>query len=189
MSGKEPGALRLGLTLAAFAAAACVMLAFVYKGTEATIAQNQIKELEAAQKELFPDADGFPEIAEKLQSPDSSVTIEKQYRILRGGEFIGVALQVSRGSYGGPVRILVGVGADNTIRGVKILEHSDTPGLGANAASPSYTGQFTGKGAGDPFEVKADVEVITAATITSRAVAGAVRAAGQAAAAYMGGLR
>ncbi|MDR0731257.1 MAG: RnfABCDGE type electron transport complex subunit G [Treponema sp.] len=188
MNGKEPGIVKLGLVLAAFAGAACIMLAFVYSGTADIIARRQQADLEAALNELFPDADNSREIT-GIQSPDPSVTIEKQYEVLRGKEIAGLALQVSRGSYGGPLKILVGVGAANTITGVKILEHKDTPGLGANAASPSYTGQFTGKRVEDPFEVKVDVEAITAATITSRAVADAVKAAGQAAAAYLGGSR
>jgi electron transport complex protein RnfG len=191
--------LKLGITLALFAVAACVMLAFVYSATKSKIDENQENELKAAQKELFPGADSFPEISEKLQSPDRSVTIEKQYKALQGEEPIGVVLQVSRGSFGGPVRILVGASADNTITGIKILEHSDTPGLGANAASPRYFvdraagktfyGQFTGKSIADPFEVKrdGDVQAITASTITSVAVTAAVKAAGKTAAAWIAG--
>jgi electron transport complex protein RnfG len=83
----------------------------------------------------------------------------------------------------------VGVSAEGVITGIKILEHADTPGLGANAASPSYFvnraegitfyGQFAGKAVADPFEVKDDVIAITASTITSRAVTAAVKAAGK----------
>jgi electron transport complex protein RnfG len=188
--------LKLGITLAIYAAAACVMLAFVYTGTETIIAQRQQADLEAALKELFPAADAFNPIT-GIESPDASVTIEAEYEALRGTETAGAALQVSRASYGGPIRILVGVGADGSISGVKILEHADTPGLGANAASPSYFvdraagitfyGQFAGKAVSDPFEVKGDVEAITASTITSRAVAAAVKAAGLGAAAWLAG--
>jgi electron transport complex protein RnfG len=199
MSGKEPGILRLGLTLAAFACAACVVLAFVYQGTGTIIARRQQADLEAALGALFPSADAFSDITGKLQSPDPAVIFEEIYEARKGQDLIGAALRVSRGSYGGPLKALVGVNAGGTIAGVQILEHQDTPGLGANAASPSYfvdrsrgltfTGQFTGKDAADPFEVKADVEAITASTITSRAVADAVKAAGRAAAAYLGGSR
>jgi electron transport complex protein RnfG len=199
MSGKEPGSFKLGFTLAAFAIAACVVLAFVYKGTETIIAQRQQADLDAALGALFPGADQFSVITDMLQSPDSAVVFEEVYEARRNGELIGAALRVSRGSYGGPIKMLVGVNAGGTIAGTRILEHQDTPGLGANAASPSYfvdrarrvtfTGQFAGKSVTDPFEVKADVEVITASTITSRAVSDAVKAAGQAAALYLGGTR
>jgi electron transport complex protein RnfG len=188
--------LKLGFTLAIFAAAACSMLALVYAGTETIIAQRQQADLEAALKELFPEADSFQEIT-GIESPDTSVSIEAEYEARRGTEIAGAALRVSRGSYGGPIKILVGVGADGLISGVKILEHQDTPGLGANAASPSYFvdrdrgitfyGQFAGKGVWDPFEVRGDVEAITASTITSRAVTAAVKAAGIGAAAWLAG--
>jgi electron transport complex protein RnfG len=188
--------LKLGFTLALFAAAACVMLAFVYSGTADIIAQREAADLEAALRELFPGADSFQAINE-IQSPDLSVTIGAQYEALRDGKIAGAALQVSRGSYGGPIKILVGVSADRTITGIKILEHSDTPGLGANAASPSYYvdraagitfyGQFAGKAVDDPFKVKGDVQAITASTITSSAVSAAVKAAGTGAAAWLGG--
>jgi electron transport complex protein RnfG len=187
------GMFKLGLILALYATAACVMLAFVYTGTAAIIAGRQQADLEAALRELFPDADAFDALA-GIQSPDPLVTFEEGYEARRGGRTAGAVLRVSRGSYNGTIRILVGVGADNRISGVKILEHQDTPGLGANAASPSYYvdraggitfyGQFKGKSAADPFEVKGDVQAITASTITSRAVADSVRAAGTAAAAW-----
>jgi electron transport complex protein RnfG len=187
------GMFKLGLILALYAAAACVMLAFVYTGTADIIAGHQQADLEAALRELFPGADSFHAVT-GIQSPDPLVTFEEGYEARRDGQLAGAALRVSRGSYGGTIRILVGIGADNRISGVKILEHQDTPGLGANAASPSYYvdraggitfyGQFRDKSATDPFEVKGDVQAITASTITSRAVADSVRAAGTAAAAW-----
>ena len=182
-----PGMIKLGIILAAFAAAACVMLAFVYSGTSAIIAQRQKADLEAAQRDLFPEADSF-ELIENITSGDSAVTIENAYAAVKNGEIIGVALRVSRYSYSGPIVTMVGVSSDGIIAGARILEHSDTPGLGANAASASYFvdrpnritfyGQFEGKNVDDPFEVRRDVMVITASTITSRAVADSVKAAG-----------
>jgi electron transport complex protein RnfG len=193
------GILKLGITLAAFATAACVVLAFVYAGTEQIIAQRQQADLDAALKDLFPSADRFVDITGKIESLDPSVTFEGIYEAWQGQNLSGAALRVSRGSYGGPLKALVGVNAGGTIAGVRILEHQDTPGLGANAASPSYfvdrprgitfAGQFAGKAVADPFEVKGDVIAITASTITSRAVADAVKAAGAAAATYLGGTR
>jgi electron transport complex protein RnfG len=185
MSRQEPGIVRLGLTLALFAATACVLLAFVYQGTRPNIERNQQEKLNKTLRELFSDADRFSGIPGGLQSPDPAVRFEEIYEVHRGGDRIGLALRVSRGSYGGPLKALVGVNAGGTIAGVRILEHSDTPGLGANATSPSFTGQFDRKPVGDAFVVRADVEAITASTITSKAVADAVKAAGQAASRYL----
>ncbi|MDR2606968.1 MAG: FMN-binding protein [Treponema sp.] len=191
------GMLKLGFTLAVFAAAACVMLAFVYTGTERIIAMRQQADLEATLKELFPEADSFTDISGTIASPDPSVTFEGEYEVRKDGVLIGAALRCSRASYGGQIKVLAGINAGGTVSGVKILEHSDTPGLGANAAAANYFvdraagltfyGQFAGKSVSDPFEVKEDVIAITASTITSRAVAIAVKAAGDAAFVYLGG--
>ena len=190
------GMIKLGLILAAFAAAACLMLAFVYNGTTAIIAQRQQADLEAALKELFPDAEKFEKI-DDVTSPDKTVTIEAGYAAHKNGRIEGAALRVSRASYSGQIISLVGVSANGTITGVKILEHSDTPGLGANAMSPTYFvdrakgltfyGQFAGKKITDPFVVKEDVIAITASTITSRAVSASVKAAGLAFSSWLSG--
>jgi electron transport complex protein RnfG len=184
------GMMKLGVILAVYAAVACVMLAFVYAGTSKIIASRVEADQNAALKEIFPDADSF-EPVEGVASPDPSISIESAYVAKRGGTTAGMALKLSRASYSGSILLLAGVGVDKRITGVKIMEHSDTPGLGANAASPSYFvdrangitfyGQFAGKSVDDPFTVKGDVVAITASTITSRAVTAAVKAAGQAA--------
>jgi electron transport complex protein RnfG len=191
------GMLKLGVILALYATAACVGLAFVYTATTKIIAQRQQADLEAALTELFPEADVFNDITGTIPPPDPSVAFENQYEARKGEVVLGAAIRASRGSYGGPIKVLVGVGSDGKISRVKILEHADTPGLGANAASPSYFvdkssgttfyGQFTGKSATDPFEVKNDVAAVTASTITSRAVADAVKASGTAAMAWLTG--
>jgi len=188
--------LKLGFILAIFAAAACVMLAFVYTGTANIIARRQQADLEAALKDIFPEADSF-KLAQGIKSPDTAVTIEDAYTAIRGGKPVGAALRLTRASYGGPIKIMAGVSINGTITGVKIMEHSDTPGLGANAASPQYFvnkaqgitfyGQFAGKSVNDPFEVKNDVVAITASTITSRAVTSAVKAAGIAVTSWFAG--
>jgi electron transport complex protein RnfG len=183
--------LKLGLVLMAYAAAACVGLAFVYSATAKTIEQRNRADQEAALKELFPGADSFEEITGTIASPDPAVGFESEWAVRRDGVLAGAALQAVGGSYGGPIKILVGVNAGGTISRIKIMEHSDTPGLGANAADPSYyvneereisfAAQFDGKPLSDPFEPKNDISAITAATITSQAVSGAVKAAGTAA--------
>jgi electron transport complex protein RnfG len=137
-------------------------------------------------KTLFPDADNFREIT-GIQSSDPSVAIESQHEALQNGKTIGAVLRVSRAGFAGPIKILVGVGTNKTIAGIIILEHTETPGLGANAASPAFYGQFAGKAVTDPFEVRGDVQVITASTITSVAVSAAVKAAGTGAAAWLEG--
>jgi len=190
------GMLKLGLVLAVFATAACIMLALVYNVTSTIIAQRQQADLDAALKELFPEADSFEAIGD-ITSPDPAVTIETAYAAIKKGMPYGAALRLSRASYSGQIKTMVGVNSDGHITAVKIMEHSDTPGLGANAASPSYFvdrannitfyGQFTGKHVTHPFRVKDDIIAITASTITSHAVSSSVKAAGLAVSAWLAG--
>jgi electron transport complex protein RnfG len=192
---KAWGAIKLGLVLTAYAATACVGLAFVYGKTKAVIEKQDAIKLEASIKELFPDADGFTDITGMFDSPDSGVQFENEYSITQGGKLTGAVIQASGNSYGGTIKVLVGVNAAGTINRVKIMSHSDTPGLGANAANEHYFvdksakltfyGQFSGKQVGDPFEPKNDVIAVTASTITSRAVSRIVRAAGRAASQWL----
>jgi len=201
--------LKLGLILAAYSAVACMGLAFVYSATSAIISMRQQADLESSLRELFPEADYFETIRDiKIQDPMVTITGDKEnpentgaFAAIKNSNTIGVALRVSRSSYSGPIILLVGVSTDNKIKGVRILEHSDTPGLGANAASKTYFvdrangihfyDQFTGKTVNDPFIPKQDIAAITAATITSNAVSLSVKAAGEAAMAWMrsGGTR
>ena len=191
--------MKLGLILAAYAAAACVLLAFVYTGTEKIIAAREEKDQIDALKGIFPDADGFIVFTDAeyndIASPYEIVTIKAAFKAVKNDETVGVALTVSCPGYSGPIITMVGVSGAGIITGVKIMEHSDTPGLGANAASPAYFvdraggitfyGQFAGKSINDPFEIRNDVAAVTASTITSKAIAQAVRAAGIAVTAWL----
>jgi electron transport complex protein RnfG len=54
---------------------------------------------------------------------------------------------------------------------------TETPGLGTKAFSPQFLGQFVGKSVKDPIKPKEDIDAITGATITSRAVCKGVKSA------------
>ena len=53
------------------------------------------------------------------------------YRARLAGEVRGVAFNwVSEAGYGGPITLTVGIGRDGRIASVRVLSHSETPGLG-----------------------------------------------------------
>jgi len=184
---------KLGLILAAFAAVACVGLTFVYAATKDQIAANATKQLNESLSQLFEGADEFA--PETLESPDPAIKIQEAYVAKRGGAPMGIAIKASGSSYGGDSVLLVGAGLDRRLVGVRVLQNADTPGLGANAANPTYyvkkaekitfPGQFAGKPLSDAFEVKKDVDAITASTITSRSLTKIVKAAGDAAGTWL----
>lgn len=79
--------------------------------------------------------------------------------------------------YGGDITLMVGFRKDKkTVISYKVLAASETPGLGMKLKTPEFAGQFKGKD-GSSLKVKKDggeIEAITSATITSRAVCRAI---------------
>ena len=88
----------------------------------------------------------------------------------------GTAVQAATDGFGGKVKVLVGFAADGAICGYSLLEHAETPGLGAKADTWFQKGQkgnIIGKNPGEKeltvSKDGGDVDAITASTITSRA--------------------
>ena len=79
--------------------------------------------------------------------------------------------------YGGDIVLMVGFRKDKkTVISYKVLQASETPGLGMKLKTPEFAGQFAGRD-GSALKVKkdgGDIEAITSATITSRAVCKAI---------------
>lgn len=91
-------------------------------------------------------------------------------------EDLGVAVESTTGGFGGDLKILVGFDKEGNILGYTLLQHSETPGLGAKADKwfqKDGKGNIIGKNPGkDNLTVKkdgGDIDAITASTITSRA--------------------
>lgn len=89
---------------------------------------------------------------------------------------LGVAVESTTGGFGGDLKVLVGFDTEGNILGYTILQHSETPGLGAKADKwfqKDGKGSIIGKNPEkDNLTVKkdgGDVDAITASTITSRA--------------------
>ena len=88
---------------------------------------------------------------------------------------LGAAVESTTSGFGGALKILVGFDAEGKILGYTLLEHAETPGLGAKADTWFQKGQkgdIIGKTSSSPLTVSKDggnVDAITASTITSRA--------------------
>jgi Na+-translocating ferredoxin:NAD+ oxidoreductase subunit G len=92
------------------------------------------------------------------------------------GGIEGVALKSQVKSYGGKLLAIVGISSSGEVTGVKVLTHSDTPGLGTQPMKEDYLKQYIGL-----TEAKADhinddpaVDAVTGATISSNAIYHAV---------------
>ena len=100
---------------------------------------------------------------------------EKVFTANENNQIIAHAFLTSDSNgYGGKISVLMGVDTNCKITGLKIMESNETPGLGSKASEPKFKNKFKDKGFDNfKFKVKkdgGDVDAITAATITSRAV-------------------
>ena len=91
------------------------------------------------------------------------------------GKDLGAAVESTTGGFGGDLKVLVGFDPVGKILGYTLLEHAETPGLGAKADKwfqKGEKGDIIGKDPKEPLTVSKDggqVDAITASTITSRA--------------------
>lgn len=91
------------------------------------------------------------------------------------GQDLGAAVESTSMGFGGDLKVLVGFDAEGQILGYTLLEHAETPGLGAKADKwfqKGEKGDIIGKTPSEPLTVSKDggqVDAITASTITSRA--------------------
>ena len=88
---------------------------------------------------------------------------------------LGAAVESTTMGFGGDLKVLVGFDPEGKILGYTLLEHAETPGLGAKADKwfqKGEKGDVIGKDPAEPLTVSKDggkVDAITASTITSRA--------------------
>lgn len=167
--------LGLVVSLTVISAVCAGVLAYVDALTRDPIAQMLVKKTVEAAKAVLP-AEAVN--VEKAQFADGE---EYFVGLGEGGEVVGYAVKGSDpGGYGGDVVLMVGLRADKTtVVCYKTLAAAETPGLGMKLNTPEFSGQFAGKDGTHLKVVKdgGDIDAITSATITSRAVCGAIASA------------
>ena len=96
----------------------------------------------------------------------------------------GYVITTEAKGYGGTIEVMTGITADGSVSGVVLLSQNETPGLGANATKESFTEQYQQAVPESGFEViksgaaaDGQIQAMTGATITSRAVTDAVNLA------------
>jgi len=161
--------IRLGLILTIICGVAAASLASVYTATRPLIEAQRYAELQAALSRVVPGADSFQRIEK-----DNRV----HYLGLAQGLPVGAAAAVRSRGYGPlPMEMLVGVDGRGQLTGVLIISMSETPGIGTRVRQPAFLGQFSGKHVNDPIALGTDIDGITNATISVRALVSGVREA------------
>lgn len=142
---------------------------------------------------MFEDADSFEVCVEADDADLAAYLTENGFEAQTvnevmeakdaSGETIGYALNMTTSEgYGGDISFSMGVTLDGTLNGISILDINETAGLGMNATKDEFKGQFAGKQV-DAFEVTKsgaasdnEINAISGATITSKAITGGVNA-------------
>jgi electron transport complex protein RnfG len=158
----------VGLKLFLICAVAALTLGGINAITEPVIIQRKTMELEQALDELTPDA----ETGEAAAVPENPVVVQR-YPVTKEGRSEGMLLELQGSGYGGEMKILARYDSDGSIRAVRLMDNSETPGLGKKAENPAYMEKFLGTGSADrPVPVRKDMlqpveaDAITGATIT-----------------------
>ncbi|MBR6530855.1 MAG: FMN-binding protein [Clostridia bacterium] len=87
----------------------------------------------------------------------------------------GYAIRVLSPGFSDDIDMIVGFNADGTIRKIEIIALSETAGLGTKVAESNYLAQYVGKS--DKLALKTDIDAISGATKSSRAVLNGVNLA------------
>jgi electron transport complex protein RnfG len=170
-------------------------LSFVYEITKAPIETQQADKQLKAYQSVFPSVDTYEAddaLTQKASETDLSslnadykgVTVDEVNKALdKNGTLIGYILRITTTNcYKNSISLAMGYSLDGTVQGISFLSIDETAGLGMNATKPAFKDQFTNKKV-DQFEVTktgatADnqIDAISSATITSKAVTYAVNA-------------
>lgn len=165
---------KFGIILGAICLIATLVLAVTYEITKPKIDQELKREEQNALRTIIPQADSFNE---------KSLDGIEYFEALKGKTLVGYCIRITASGYNGYIRLITGINTEGIIEGVEILEHYETPGLGAKInevkqgeKEPYFLRQFKGKPA-TSIEVKKNIDAITGATVSSKAVTDAVNRA------------
>ena len=152
--------IKLVLILATICMVIALLLSLVNNITKDRIAENVQKQQQNAILSIFPEG---TDTEECITADGESV-----YVVNKDGIAIGYCVNSSGTGFGGAVQVMVGFNADKTVKGIKIVSMSETPGIGTKVQGDSFMSQFFGVSSTD------DVDIISGATFSSKAVIEAV---------------
>lgn len=161
------------------------LLGLVYQVTKQPIIDATERAKQAAYQAVFKDASSFEEDAKLTDAIDNSTKGVFVNEILvakdDAGSTIGYVLSFgSKEGYGGEIDLSMGVDINGAITGLEVLSMSETAGLGANCKTEEFKSQFVGIQSDTVAYTKTgkssdnEIDALSGATITTRAVTNAV---------------
>ena len=171
-------------TVSLFVICLCVtaLLAVTNAVTKDAIAYQQELSAAESRQAVCPDAVDFEKVEYDVQGVECYKALDES------GNLIGYAISSASRGYGGDVKVMTGINAeDGSVIAINVYDNSgETPGLGVNTSGEKFTYQFAGLSSGTGVTVDKDagknpdsvaVDSVTGATISSRAVTNAVNQA------------
>ena len=152
----------------------CAVITFfvglTYNVTKDTIKNRELEELNAAMSEVLPEGKSFTEITGSFNEAYDDIKVDGVYE-----SDAGMVFSLLSPGYGGNVTVIIGIGNDGEISGVRLGANNETPSLGKQAEEPLFTSRF------DKLAINSNiaesVDSISGVTITSTAVKKAVQSA------------
>lgn len=178
-------------TLGTAGALAGLLIVFVFVGTEPAIKAHKAEVLRLAIQEVLKGPDSYDTVfvveGKLEEEPPPGVDLETLDKLYVGygseGDQVGFAIVAGEPGFQDVIQLIFGYDAvSRSLLGMKVLESKETPGLGDNIEkNQDFVQQFDGvatplqgvnprRATGDEHEV----DFITGATISSRAVVGII---------------
>jgi len=160
--------LRPAIVLVVICLVAAAVLAPVHDLTARVIEERQEAEFKEALSEFFPEVANYEQ--QEIEEGRMATLVYDG-----SGDKLGVVAEAVAQGFGGPIIYNLYVDNEGTIVGLRIIEHLETPGLGSRITEPEYQDQVIGKNFDDPIALGEDVDALSGATITSRAITTSIR--------------
>lgn len=171
--------IKLALILFAITFIATILLTLCNYVTKDRIAMLEAQSAEEAKQAVIEGAE-FEKIelsSDILNEYASKCGDVEAFKAEKDGEFAGYCINVKPNGYIGEINMIVGINADMSFSGIKIISMSETPGLGAKAADEAFYSQFSEGKNGELTVVKNskspaenEINAVSGATITSKVI-------------------
>lgn len=155
---------RCALSLGAVILGCGLMVTGVYLYTDLDIARRGNQEEQSILQQVMPAAEFRTETP--YRSPDA-VSISAGYS---SSELLGYCIEVQTPGFGGMITMVVGVDLDGKVTGIAITDHRETLDMGTPALEPGYLSRFIGRSGTLKLTGLNKIDVLSGATVTSKAI-------------------
>ncbi len=175
MDNKKPGAelFRIASVLTLICTLVATLIAVVYALTDDVYQANLMATKQAAIAGLFEQ-----DTVDCERLPAQQNEPQELYRVTKNGELLGFCANVQSAGFGGDIDMMVALSPAGVMLGVDIVAMSETPGLGSRVGEVDHLAQYQGLDVyTDPPVLGENVDAISGATISSKAVLAGVNTA------------